>query len=78
MKKRALISEPSNITRQVAETVLRQNGFEVIAVSYGEGLSGSGAEQPPSDYCQWLFFRGKTCPGLSRVCRKNLCFLLFL
>jgi len=33
MRKRVLIAEQSDITRQAAETVLRQNGFEVIAVS---------------------------------------------
>jgi len=31
-----LIAEQSDITRQAAETVLRQNGFEVIAVSTGD------------------------------------------
>ena len=36
MRKRVLIAEPSDITRVAAETVLRQNGFEVIAVSSGD------------------------------------------
>ena len=36
MRKRVLIAEPSDITRQAAETVLRQSGFEVIAVATSE------------------------------------------
>jgi len=36
MRKRVLIAEPSDITRVAAETVLRQNGFEVINVSFGD------------------------------------------
>ncbi len=36
MRKRVLIVEPSDITRQAAGTVLRQNGFEVIAVTSGD------------------------------------------
>jgi len=36
LKKRVLIAELSDITRQAAETVLRQNGFEVITVSSGD------------------------------------------
>ena len=36
MRKRVLIAEPSEITIVTAETVLRQNGFEVIAVSSGD------------------------------------------
>ena len=36
MRKRVLIAENSDITRVAAETILRQNGFEVIAVSSGD------------------------------------------
>jgi len=36
MRKRVLIAESFDITRLAAKTVLRQNGFEVIAVSSGD------------------------------------------
>lgn len=36
MRKRVLLAEESEATRKVAETVLRENGFEVIAVSSGD------------------------------------------
>ena len=36
MRKRVLIVEGADAVRGVAESVLRQNGYEVIAVSSGE------------------------------------------
>ena len=36
MRKRVLIAESSEITVKAAKTVLRQNGFEIIAVSSGD------------------------------------------
>lgn len=36
MRKKVLLAEQSDATRSVAETILRQNGFEVIAVTDGE------------------------------------------
>lgn len=36
MRKKVLLAEQSDATRNVAETILRQNGFEVISVADGE------------------------------------------
>jgi len=39
MRKKVLLAEQSDATRNVAETILRQNGFEVISVADGEHAS---------------------------------------
>ncbi len=36
MRKKVLLAEQSDATRSVAETILRQNGFEVVSVADGE------------------------------------------
>ena len=61
MRKRVLIAEPSDITRQAAETVLRQNGFEVIAVS-----SGDKAFQVLEHSKPHLIIANSTLPGKNK------------
>jgi len=62
MRKRILIVEPSEITRQAAETVLRQNGFEVIAVS-----SSDKAYQVLEHSTPHLIIANTSLPGKNKV-----------
>ena len=78
MRKRVLIAELSDITRVAAETVLRQNGFEVIAVSSGDKAFQVLEHSKPHLIIANSSFPGKTSPGLSRVGRQNRRLPLFL
>ncbi|MEE8405347.1 MAG: response regulator [candidate division Zixibacteria bacterium] len=62
MRKRVLIAESSEITRQAAKTVLRQNGFEVIAVSSGDKAFQALEHSKPH-----LIIANSSLPGKKQV-----------